>query len=242
MGSSARPAGAGHHRGVRAAGLGDRLPAPQAVADDRAAGGEVAPGELLDLLLAEALHHAQPQPPRPALGRGLDRRHKRRLAGRTPAALAPRPLAAEIGVVDLDPALKLGLPGLARGHRPRQLVLHLPGRGLLDAEPAPEPYRADPVLALRQVVDGGEPGDQRQLAVLEHRAGGERELLLAAVALEHLAGPQLAEAAVAAGRAGQPPAPAHPEQGLAARRLGAEPPPDDLLGRAPVQDAPPAGV
>src|SRR4051794_36257193 len=33
-----------------------------------------------------------------------------------------------------------------------------------------------------QVVDGREPGGQRQLGVLEHRAGGERELLLAAVA------------------------------------------------------------
>ena len=48
-----------------------------------------------------------------------------------------------------------------------------------------------------------EPGGQRQLGVLEHRAGGQPDLLLAAVALEQLAGLQRAEAAVAAGRAGE---------------------------------------
>ena len=41
-----------------------------------------------------------------ALGRGLDRGDERGLAGGTPAALAARPRAAEIGVVDLDPALR----------------------------------------------------------------------------------------------------------------------------------------
>ena len=68
-----------------------------------------------------------------------------------------------------------------------------------------------------------EPGGQRQLAVLEHGAGGQPHLLLAAVALEQLAGLQLAEAAMAAARAGEPLAPAHLEQGLAAGLLGAEP-------------------
>src|SRR5215213_9101337 len=46
----------------------------------------------------------------------------------TAAPLAAVALAAEIGVVDLDPAGKLGLRGLARPHRPHQLVLHQPGR------------------------------------------------------------------------------------------------------------------
>src|SRR3954468_14052754 len=61
-------AGAGRHREVLAAGLLDRRPAGQAVADDIAPGGKAPLAQPLHLLLAEALDHAQPQPPRPALG------------------------------------------------------------------------------------------------------------------------------------------------------------------------------
>jgi hypothetical protein len=46
------------------------------------------------------------------------------------------------------------------------------------------------------VVDGREPGGQRQLGVLEHGAGGQPHLPLAPAALEQLAGRQLAEAPV----------------------------------------------
>ena len=67
-------------------------------------GSRLRSGQLLDLLLAEALDPAQLQAHRLALGRGLDRGDDRRLAGRTAAALAAGALAAEIGVVDLDPA------------------------------------------------------------------------------------------------------------------------------------------
>src|SRR4029453_4869172 len=56
------PAGAGDHREVVAAGLRDRRPAGQAVADDVAAGGEVALGGGLALLLAEALDHRELEP------------------------------------------------------------------------------------------------------------------------------------------------------------------------------------
>src|SRR5205823_8387854 len=146
-------------------------------------------------------------------------------------------LAAEVGVVHLDPARELRLPGLARGHRPHQLVLDQPGRRLPHPEPPPELDRADPALALRQVIDGREPGGQRQLGVLEHGAGGERELLLAAVALEDLAGPERAEAAVAASRACRPLPPAHGEERLAARRLGPEPLPEHGLAQ-PLDRAP----
>ena len=41
--------------------------------------------------------------------------------------LAARPLAAEISIIDLDPAFELGLMGLTGTHRPHQLVLHEPG-------------------------------------------------------------------------------------------------------------------
>src|SRR3954470_13158202 len=118
--------------------------------------------------------------------------------------------------------------------RPARLPdLDQPGGALLHPQPPAQLDRADPALALRQVVDGLEPGRERQLGVLEHGAGGERELLLAPVALEDLAGLERAEAAVAAGRAGQPLPPAHREQRLAARRLGAEPLPERGLAQAP---------
>src|SRR6187402_2243461 len=68
---------------MRAAGLLDRGPAGQTVADDLAAGCQMALGQPLDLLLAEALDHAQPQPLGPALGRGLDRGHEGLLARST---------------------------------------------------------------------------------------------------------------------------------------------------------------
>jgi hypothetical protein len=90
-----------------------------------------------------------------------------------PPALAARALATQVGVIDLDPAFQLGLVSLAFGHRPHRLVLDQPGRGLLHPEPAAELDRADPALALGQVVDGQKPGGQRQLGVLEHGAGGQ---------------------------------------------------------------------
>src|SRR5512134_1289301 len=88
-----RPSGgplarAGDHREVRAAGLFDRRPAGEAVADHVAAGREVALGELLDLPLAEALDHRELEPARLAFGRGLDRGDDGGLARRPPAALA----------------------------------------------------------------------------------------------------------------------------------------------------------
>src|SRR3954451_23049502 len=110
-------------------------------------------------------------------------------------------------------------------------------RALLHPQSAAELDRADPVLALGQVVDGREPGGERQLGVLEHRAGGQPHLLLAPVALEQLARLEPAEAAVTAGRAGQAFPPAHVEQRLPAGLLGAETLPElDLaqaLDRAP---------
>ena len=50
--------------------------------------------------------------------------------------LPPERWPAQVGVVDLDPALELGLFGLARLHRRHQLVLEQPGGRLPGAEPA----------------------------------------------------------------------------------------------------------
>src|SRR5262245_45879170 len=94
-------AGTGRHREVLAAGLLDRRPAGQAVADDITPGSEVSFGQPFHLLLAGALDHAQPQPPRPTMAVGLDRGDDCRLAGGTAAALAARALAAPIARISL---------------------------------------------------------------------------------------------------------------------------------------------
>src|SRR6266446_2101137 len=57
-----------------------------------------------DFGTAKTLHAAQLQADWLALWCGFDRRHDRRLAGRTAAPLAAIALAAEIGVVHLDPS------------------------------------------------------------------------------------------------------------------------------------------
>jgi hypothetical protein len=161
--------------------------------------------------------------------------------GVSPAAPRPRlPPAAEVGVVDLDPARRLGPLGLAPGHGPHQLVLHQPGRLSPHPEAPAELDRADPAFASREVVDGREPDRQRQLGVLEHGAGGQPNLPLAAVALEQLAGLELTGAAVAAAGAGQAFPPAHLEQRLAARLLAAEAFPE--LGPAQALDRAPQPV
>src|SRR3712207_9478113 len=61
-------------RAVRAAGLRDRRPAGQAVAEHGGAGCHVPLGELLDLLLAEALDHRELEPFRPPVKRSEERR------------------------------------------------------------------------------------------------------------------------------------------------------------------------
>ena len=144
---------------VNGAQLAARLPEPVVIGKclqpaASTAGQEVPLGDLLHLLLAEALDDRESQPPRLPVGRGLDRRDEGLLAGRPAPTLAARALATKVGVIDLDSAFELRLCRLARGHRPHQLVLYQPSRGLLDAQPATELDRADPALALRQVVDG----------------------------------------------------------------------------------------
>ena len=124
-------------------------------------------GQVSIFPLAEALDDGELEPPGLALGRRLDRRHERGLAGRTPTALAARARPAEIGVVDLDPPFELALRGLARLHRRHQLVLDQPGGRLPRAEPARQLHRRHPALALGQVVDGQKPGGQRQLGPVE---------------------------------------------------------------------------
>src|SRR6476661_3717021 len=118
------------------------------------------------------LHAAQLQTDWLALRCGFDRSHDRRLARRTAATLAAVPLAAEIGVVHLDPS-RQALHGVPFHHHLHEFVLDLPGCGLGNAKPAPQLNAGDAALALGEVVHGAKPGTQRHLGRGENRSGNQ---------------------------------------------------------------------
>lgn len=93
-------------------------------------------------LIAASFHLA-----RLALGTGRNRRHKGRLVCRAANPLAARAHPAEIGVVHLDTPRQWHFP-LAPGHHRHDLVLHGPGRRLLDSETISRKWFA---LRLREV-------------------------------------------------------------------------------------------
>ena len=178
-------------------------------------------GATRDLALAEALDRRQFQLAWAPLGTGRDRSHEGRLARRAAAPLAAGAHPAEIGVVHLDPPRKRRLPLAPRHHR-HDLVLHGPGRRLLDPETAAEFHRRDAVLRRHDQVDGCKPECQRQLGRVEDRARRGRCLLLAPVALIEAPTRQHAMPAMAAAGAEEAVRPAQPEQRRAALLLGAE--------------------
>jgi len=155
-----------------APGVADTRETAQTVTDDSASGIEIALRQGSDLRAAETRHAAQFQTDWLALWCGFDRSHDRRLARRTAATLAAVPLAAEIGVVHLDPS-RQALHGVALHHHLHEFVLDLPGRGLGNAKPAPQLDAGDASLALGEVVHGAKPGTQRHLGRAENRSSDQ---------------------------------------------------------------------
>src|SRR5512147_1568604 len=147
---------------MRASRIRDTAEAAEAVADDGAGGIEATSGQCFDLLAPEALDPAQLQAHRLAVGRGLHGGDDRRLAGRAAAAFATGAFATEIGIVDLDPTGQ-AFARIPLHHHLHELVFELPGGVLGDTKAAAEFEAGDPALALRQVVHGAEPGEQRTL-------------------------------------------------------------------------------
>ena len=89
---------------MRAPCIGDAGETLKAVADDSAVRIEAALGEPCNRSCTEAGDPAQLQPNRFSLGGGLDGGDERRLAGCPATSLPAMAFAAEIGVVNLDPA------------------------------------------------------------------------------------------------------------------------------------------
>src|SRR5216683_598347 len=204
----------GDDRPMDAPGVADPCETAQAVTDNGAGGIEIARRQGHDFGTAKTLHPAQLQADWLALRRGFDRGHDRRLARRTAATLAAVPLAAEIGVVDLDPP-RQALYGVPLHHHLHELVLDRPGRGLGDAKPAPQLDAGDATLALGEVVHGAKPGTQRHLGRSENRSGDQRCLPSTGGALVKRAGLDEAVTLPAADRADEAGWPAPAEHHLA---------------------------
>ena len=102
-------------------------------------------------------------------------------------------LAADIGVIDLDPR-----PGgaqlvaaVAFNHCLHQLVLDPPGSIGRNPEPPAQLDVGQPLLALSEQVHGAEPNSHRQLGALQDGAGNQRCLIAALSALQQLTPPDL---------------------------------------------------
>ena len=91
----------------------------------------------------------------PSVGR-LDSGDERRLARRPAASLSAGAFAAEIGVVDLDPAGQT-LGRITLKHDLLQLVFDLPGGGLRHPKATTQFDAGDALLGLRQVIDRTKP-------------------------------------------------------------------------------------
>src|SRR4051812_44348386 len=102
----------------------------------------------------------------------------------TPGAL-PGALAADIGVVDLDPrpaGAKL-IAAVPLDHRLHQFVLNPPGGIGRDPKSPAQLDVGQPFLALGEQMHGAEPHPHRQLGALQDGAGDQRRLMAALSAL-----------------------------------------------------------
>ena len=142
------------------------------------------------------------------------------LPGAPRPRLPPLTLAAEIGVVELDPPAERVL-AVALHHHLHQLVAHAPRRVVGDAQMTVQLHRRDPFLVLGHEVDGLKPHRQEQLGGVEDGSCGDRGLAVAAIALLELAAVELAASVVATVRAQKPIGPSPLIQGVEALVFGA---------------------
>ena len=175
----------------------------------------------LDRDPAEVGNPAELDPHRLALGGGFHGRDKGRLAGTAPTSFAARALAADVGVIDLDALAGQRFVLIAFQHDLHQLVLDLPGRVVRHPQTAGQLKAGQALLALRQVVDRGKPGGQRQFGGMKDRAGDQRHLMAARRALLDRARPEHDRVGSTAFRADETLRPAPREQRRPALLLGA---------------------
>ena len=213
------PARSGRDREMRAAGVRDASEADEPVGHHPRTRRDDALRKALHATALEACDAPQLDPARPAVVGRLDRHDDRLLAWAAATGLSAAALAAEIGVVHLDPPVERRAV-VGDAHHLGELGLDLPRRGLRDAEPAAQLDRGDALLGLRDQVHGAEPRREADLRRREDRAGGERGLRAAGIALIERASGQHAVLTVTTRRAHEAVGPAPSCERLAAPRLG----------------------
>ena len=122
-----------------------------------------------------AFDTAQLDADRLALQCRLDGGEDRGLSSSAATPPAAVPLAADIGVIDLDPASQ-ALSRVPLQHHLHQLVLDLPGRRLGHAQAATKLEAGNAPFALGQVVHGTKPEAERSRGRGEDRPCDERGL------------------------------------------------------------------
>ena len=213
-----------HHEGrVDAARVSDTGKTCQTIRGDDGAGRQIRLGPLSDGLARERRHWAELEMDRVALLVDGDRRHEGDLVGRSAPSLGAIDFTAEIGVIDLDGTSEAFLI-VAVGHRTHDFVMHQPCGRVAHAELAFKRERRQPGLGLADQVDGQKPGGQGQFRAGEQRAGGDRGLMTAGIALIQGLGAAIDDAVGrgSASRTGEPIGPARSRQRVCAVRLDAK--------------------
>jgi hypothetical protein len=122
----------------------------------------------------------------PSVG-SLDGGDERRFARGPAASPSTGAFAAEIGVVDLDPADQ-ALGRITLEHDLLQLVFDLPGGGLRHPKATTQFDAGDALLGLSEMIDRTKPQPQRQVGRCKDRPGDRRSLPAALGALIEIAG------------------------------------------------------
>lgn len=174
---------------VLESGLGQEVVRLPAVGEDGGARGEALGEPGLQFAPADIPEHLHPhvEDHGGVLRVGLDGHDEGSLASGAPAPLPLVALPADIGVVHFDPARedRLGLP---LQHHLHDLLLHGPGRLVVDPKLALQFQGRDGVLPLGEQVHGLEPDREGELRALEDDPGGRAGLLPAVLALEKTTG------------------------------------------------------
>jgi len=206
---------------VLESGLGQKVVCLPAIREDGGVRGEASGEPGLQFASGDIPEHLHPhvEDHGGVLGVGLDGHDEGGLPSGTPAPLPQVTFPTHIGVVHLDPARK-DRSGLPLQHHLHELVLHGPGRLVMDPKLALQFQGRDGVLALGEQVHGLEPDREGELRALKDGSGGRTGLLPAVLALEQATG-QAAMASGPALGALEPIGPAGLADGLDALLLGA---------------------
>lgn len=213
-----------HHKGrVGGTCVRDTSRAFQTDRDDDGAGRRMHPGRLNDGLTRTHRDWAEVEVDGVALVVGADRSHEGHFVGRPSLSPCAIDFAPKIGFIDPDMSTEPFLI-VSISHRRRDLVVHQPCSREDHAKLAFERERRQAILGLADQLDGEKPGGQRQLGAGEQRAGGDRGLAEASIALEQsfCIPKDDAVGCGSAGRTGEPVRPFHSRQRVCAARLNAK--------------------